>query len=54
MCNGVPEQKLDPDGNFRSNLGIFGKKSLPKRCGIGVWRYTCPNNDASNGLILGH
>ena len=30
MCNGVAEQKLDPDlkrnGNFRSNLAFFEKK----------------------------
>ena len=41
MCNGVAEQKLDPDlkkkkknGNFRSDLAIFEKKSLPNRCGM--------------------
>ena len=47
MCNGVAEQKLDLDlkknGNFRSNLAIFEKKKLPNHCGMGVWRYTCPN-----------
>ena len=47
MCNGVAEQKLDLDliktiisGQIQRFLK---KKSLPNRCGMGVWRYTCPN-----------
>ena len=48
MRNGVAEQKLDPDlkkknSNFRSDLVFFEEKNLPNRCGMGVWRLTCPN-----------
>ena len=48
MCNRFSKQKLDPDlqknGNFRSNLEIFEeKKKMLIRCGMGFWRYTCPN-----------
>ena len=60
MCNGVAEQKLDPD---LKKTVIFGqiKRFLKKKFAESLWHGSLllympkpDENNASNGLILGH